>query len=78
MPTELGPTSLRRREVDMIEFLKTLFKSDPGKKLLKERDQLYKKAVQLQRNGDLRTYGKVMARISELEVEYASLSEENE
>ncbi len=62
----------------MIEFLKTLFKSDPGKKLLKERDRLYKEAVQLQRNGDLRTYGKVMARIQELEVEYANLREENE
>lgn len=60
----------------MIEFLKNLFKSDPGKKLLKERDQLYVKAVQLQRNGDLRSYGEVMARIQELEIEYARLSEE--
>ena len=62
----------------MIEFLKALFKSDPGKKLLKERDQLYKRAVHFQRNGDLRSYGKVMARIQELETEYASLCEENE
>lgn len=60
----------------MIEFLKTLFKSDPTKKVLKERDQLYKKAVQLQRNGDLREYGKVMARIQELEKEYVRLSTE--
>jgi hypothetical protein len=62
----------------MLEFIKGLFKSDPGKNILKERDQLYKKAVQLQRNGDLRSYGKVMARIQELETEYANLREENE
>ena len=62
----------------MIEFLKNLFKSDPRKKLLKERDQLYVKAVSLQRNGDLRSYGKVMARIQELEKEYVSMFEENE
>ena len=62
----------------MFEFIKALFKSDPGKKLLKERDQLYKEAVQFQRNGDLRSYGKAMARIQELETEYANLCEENE
>jgi len=62
----------------MIEFIKSIFKSDPGKKLLKERDRLYKEAVQLQRNGDLRSYGKIMARIDELEVEYGALHEENE
>ena len=60
----------------MIEFLKKLFKSDPTKKVLKERDQLYKRAVQLQRNGDLREYGKVMTRIQELEKEYVRLSTE--
>ena len=60
----------------MIEFLKSLFKSDPTKKVLKERDQLYKRGVQLQRNGDLREYGKVMARIQELEEEYVRLSTE--
>ena len=68
----------RRKGTEMIEFLKAFFKPDPGKKLLKERDQLYKRAVELQRNGDLRSYGKVMARIQELEIEYASLPEENE
>lgn len=62
----------------MIEFLKAFFKSDPGKKLLKERDRLYKEAVQLQRNGDLRSYGKIMTRINELEAEYAALSAESE
>ena len=61
----------------MIGFLWNLW-FDPGKKLLKERDRLYKEAVRFQRNGDLRSYGKTMARIQELEAEYASLCEENE
>ena len=60
----------------MFEFIKSLFKSDPGKKILKERDALYKKAVHLQRNGDLRSYGEVMAKIEGLEEEYANLSPE--
>ncbi len=61
----------------MLEFIKGLFESDPEKERLEERDQLYKKAVQRQRNGDLRTYGKVMARIQELEKEYARLAQES-
>tara|TARA_A100001011_G_C14315533_1_gene847794 strand:- start:85 stop:270 length:186 start_codon:yes stop_codon:yes gene_type:complete len=60
----------------MINFLLSLFKQDPTKKVLKERDALYKKAVQLQRSGDLRTYGKVMTRIDELEKEYVRLKSE--
>ena len=60
----------------MINFLLSLFKQDPTKKVLKERDALYKKAVQLQRSGDLRTYGKVMTRIDELEKEYIRLKSE--
>ena len=75
---ESGLTYPRRRGFNMIKFLKSLFKSDPGKKLINERDKLYKKAVQFQRDGDLRSYGKVMARIEELEVEYCRLAEENE
>ena len=62
----------------MIEFLKSLFKSDPSKKLLKERDQLYDKSVQLQRSGNLREYGKVMSRIEQLEKEYAELTTDKE
>ena len=58
----------------MIEFLKNLFKPNPVKKLTKERDALYKRAVELQRNGDLRTYGEVMTRISALEEECARLA----
>ena len=60
----------------MINFLLSLFKQDPTKKVLKERDALYKKAVQLQRSGDLRTYGRVMTRIDELEKEYVRLKSE--
>lgn len=62
----------------MIEFLKSLFKPNPLKKLTKERDVLYKRAVELQRNGDLRTYGEVMTRISELEEECVRLATEAE
>ena len=61
----------------MIEFLRSIFRSDPGKKILKERDRLYEKSVTLQRNGDLREYGKVMKRIEELEEEYARVSGES-
>ena len=62
----------------MINFFKELFSPDPLKKLLRERDVLYKRAVALQRNGDLRTYGEVMTRISELEEEYSRLAAEKE
>ena len=57
----------------MFKFLMSIFKSDPGKKILKERDALYKKSVILQRNGDLREYGIVMKRIEDLENEYDEL-----
>ena len=57
----------------MFEFIMSFFKSDPGKKILKERDALYKKSVILQRNGDLREYGIVMKRIEDLENEYNQL-----
>ena len=57
----------------MFEFIISFFKTDPGKKILKERDALYKKSVILQRSGDLREYGKVMKRIEDLENEYDEL-----
>ena len=57
----------------MFKFLMSLFKKDPIKKILKERDSLYKKSVTLQRNGDLREYGKVMKRIEDLENQYDEL-----
>ena len=61
----------------MFKFLISIFKTDPGKKILKERDELYKKSVTLQRNGDLREYGKVMKRIEELEKEYDQIMNKN-
>ena len=57
----------------MFEFIMSFFKTDPGKKILKERDTLYEKSVILQRNGDLREYGKVMKRIEDLEIQYDEL-----
>ena len=54
----------------------SIFKADPGKKILKERDALYKKSVTLQRNGDLREYGIVMKRIEDLENEYDRIKNE--
>jgi hypothetical protein len=60
----------------MFKFLISLFRTDPSKKILKERDELYKKSVILQRNGDLRTYGEVMKRIEDLEKEYEELINE--
>jgi hypothetical protein len=59
--------------VSIFKYIASLFKKDPAKKILKERDELYKKSVILQRNGDLREYGKVMKRIEDLENEYDQL-----
>ena len=58
----------------MFKFLMSIFKSDPAKKILKERDALYAKSVKLQRNGDLREYGKIMKRIEDLETEYDNIT----
>ena len=57
----------------MFKFLMSFLKADPVKKILKERDTLYEKSVILQRNGDLREYGKVMKRIEDLEKQYDEL-----
>ena len=62
----------------MISFLMSLFKSNPGKKILKERDRLYAQAVELQRNGDLRSYAEVMSQIEQLEQELTRLMEKGE
>ena len=59
----------------MLEFIKNIFKPNPRKKLLKERDRLYVEAVNLQRSGDLRSYGEVMKRIQDIEDECLRLSE---
>ena len=57
----------------MLNFLKSLFTSDPKKELEKKISKLYEQSVQLQRNGDLRTYGKVMAEIQKLEKEHDTI-----
>jgi len=59
----------------MIDFLKSLFFSDPKKKIEKEIARLYEKSVYLQRNGDLRAYGEVMSEIQELEDKAIKLHE---
>lgn len=54
----------------MIEFLKSLFRKEPGSKILKIKDRKYKQAVHLQRNGKLREYAEVMKEIEDLEKQY--------
>tara|TARA_R110001583_G_scaffold5598_11_gene30113 strand:+ start:3416 stop:3604 length:189 start_codon:yes stop_codon:yes gene_type:complete len=54
----------------MIDFLRKLFRTDPGSKIRKVRDRKYKEAVQLQRDGNLREYAKIMKEIEKLEDEY--------
>ncbi len=51
----------------MISFLKSLFKTDPSRKLIKERDRKYQLAVQMQRDGNLREYAKLIKEIDVLE-----------
>ena len=60
----------------MFEFIKSLFVSNPGKKILKIRDQKYNEAVQLQRDGKLREYADIMKEIEELENKYAEVTSE--
>jgi hypothetical protein len=54
----------------VIEFLKSLFRKEPGSKILKIKDRKYKQAVHLQRNGKLREYAEVMKEIEDLEKQY--------
>jgi len=58
----------------MIQFIKRLFTADPGAKIRKERDRKYKQAVQLQRDGKLREYAKIMKEIEKLEDEYIEVT----
>ena len=60
----------------MFEFIPRLFRTDPGAKIRKERDRKYKKAVQLQRDGKLREYAKIMKEIEALEDEYIEVTNE--
>ena len=61
----------------MFEFITRLFKTDPVSKIRKTRDRKYKEAVQLQRDGKLREYAKVMKEIEALEDEYIRIVDEN-
>tara|TARA_Y100000385_G_C12610490_1_gene432742 strand:- start:197 stop:391 length:195 start_codon:yes stop_codon:yes gene_type:complete len=54
----------------MFKFIKSLFISPPGDKIRKARDRKYEEAVQLQRDGNLRGYSKVMKEIEDLEAKY--------
>ena len=54
----------------MLEFITRLFRSDPGSKIRKMRDRKYKEAVQLQRDGNLREFAKIMKEIEALEEQY--------
>ena len=58
--------------VVMIDFIKRLFGMDPHSKIRKTRARKYKEAVQLQRDGNLREYAKIMKEIEKLEDEYVS------
>ena len=51
----------------VFNFIMRLFKTEPGSKNRKLRDRKYKEAVQLQRDGNLREYAKVMKEIEDLE-----------
>ena len=66
----------------MFKFIKSLFKSDPAQKLIKERDKKYRLAVECQRNGNLRGYANLINEISMLELRIEDLvkqaSEEDE
>jgi uncharacterized membrane protein (UPF0182 family) len=50
------------------------FKKDPTAKLQKEIAKKYEQSVQLQRNGDLEAYGRIMKEIEELEQKLEAIS----
>lgn len=51
------------------------FKKDPIAKLQKEISKKYEQSVQLQRNGKLEAYGRIMKEIEDLEKKIEQLSE---
>ena len=61
----------------MFEFIKRLFMTEPGSKIRKMIDRKYKESVQLQRDGNLREYAKIMKEIEALEDEYIMVINEN-
>ena len=60
----------------MIDFLKSIFVPDPGKKIRKTMAQKYKEAVHYQRNGKLREYAEIMKEIEVLEEELIKVMNE--
>mgnify|MGYP001330509363 CR=1 FL=1 len=62
----------------MFKIVKSWFKKEPGKKILKIKDRKYKQAVHFQRNGKLREYAEVMKEIEDLERKYAEVVSEAE
>jgi hypothetical protein len=60
----------------MFDFIARLFKTDPASKIRKVRDRKYKEAVQLQRDGKLREYAKIMKEVEVLEDEYIRVIDE--
>lgn len=56
----------------MFSFLRSLFATDPNKKLNKVLERKRKEAMELQRSGDLRSYAQAMKEISEIEDEILS------
>ena len=61
----------------MFDFITRLFRTDPGSKIRKERDRKYKQAVQLQRDGKLREYARIMKEIEALEDQYIEVMNED-
>lgn len=61
----------------MFKMIKAWLSRDPGRKIRKLRDQKYKQAVQLQRDGNLREYAKLMKEIEDLEDEYIRVIDES-
>lgn len=59
--------------IAMFEFITRMFKPDPCSKLRKLRARKYKEAVQLQRDGKLREYAKIMKEIELLEDEIVEI-----
>ena len=62
----------------MMNWLKSIFKVDAEKKLIRRRDSRYTEAVQLQRSGNLRGYALVMKEIEEIENEIVALHRDKE
>ena len=57
----------------MFSGLFTLLFGDKKSKIRKEIDAKYKKAINFQRNGNIRRYSELMSEISNLEDEYERL-----